>query len=72
MLSKCPPLLRSVIMASIAASPTPFNPPNPKRISPFLLTEKPCKDSLMSGPNTFMPIRLHSSIKKVILSILPA
>ena len=59
-------------MASIAASPTPFNPPKPKRISPFLFTEKPCKDSLISGPSTLMPIRLHSSIKKVILSMLPA
>ena len=69
---KWPPLFLSIIIASIAASPTPFNPPNPNRICPCLFTEKPFKDSLISGPNTLIPILLHSSMKNVILSILPA
>ena len=56
----------------MAESPTPFKPPSPNLISPFLFTEKPFNDSFTSGPNTFISILLHSSMKKVILSILPA
>ena len=48
------------MMLSTAASPTPFTAAMPKRTSPDRLDEKLRMDSLMSGPSTFMPIRLHS------------
>ena len=56
----------------MAFSPTPFMPLNPNRISPASFTAKPLLDSFISGPSTFKPMRLHSSILNVIFSILPA
>ena len=62
----------SSIMLSTAASPTPFNPPKSKPYLAFIVYCKPFFDSLTSGPSTFYPMRLHSSMKKVIFSMLPA
>ena len=48
------------MMLSTAAAPTPFTAARPKRTSPAALDEKVRIDSLMSGPMTLMPMRLHS------------
>ena len=56
---------RSLMMASTAASPTPFTPPRPNRTSPFLVTVKFNPDSLTSGGNTDMRMARHSSINLV-------
>ena len=57
---KGPLALRSAMMLSTAAAPTPFTAARPKRTSPAALDEKVRIDSLMSGPMTLMPMRLHS------------
>ena len=55
---------RSLIIAFTAEPPTPLIAPIPKRTAPSLFTENFKYDSLISGPRTSNPIRLHSSIKK--------
>ena len=54
-----------LIMDSTAPSPTPFIAPIPKRIAPLSFTANLKYDSFTSGSKTSIPIRLHSSIKKV-------
>ena len=63
-----PLALRSLMIADTALSPTPFTAASPKRMSPLLLTPNFSTDSLMSGPFTVIPMRLHSSITTLILS----
>ena len=63
---------RSSTIAFTTFSPTPLILAIPKRMLPFAITLNLPKPSLTSGPNTFKPARLHSSIKKAIASILPA
>ena len=50
-------------MASTGPLPIPLIAPRPKRMAPAVLTEKVKPDSLISGPNTSIPIRRHSSMK---------
>ena len=65
--------LRSLMIFSTVFSPTPLIDAIPKRISvPPGITANFAKPSLISGPRTFTPMRLHSSIKNEIESILPA
>ena len=58
------------MMLSTAASPTPFTAPMPKRMFFRLSTLNFSNDSFTSGPNTEMPIALHSSMNFVISTML--
>ena len=61
-LYRCAPSIR----ISTAASPYTFNSTHTISDMPFPVTEKLTSDSFTSGPNTMIPMRLHSSRKKVI------
>ncbi|CAI8431696.1 MAG: Uncharacterised protein [Cryomorphaceae bacterium] len=63
--SNAPPSSRWLMISRTAFSPTPFIPPIPKRIAPSGFTLKRNKLSFTDGPNTGIPPRRHSSIKKV-------
>ena len=72
MLLNGPLALRSLTMAATAFSPTPLTDAIPNRISPLAFTPKRGTLSFTSGPSTFMPMDLHSSISLVTSVISPA